>query len=123
MERYEIKNIESLLTKNLDDENIKKLILTLSWIVQEKSIEILNLKHQFKLNDEYIHSISKELFSLDEDGTLNWTEALAYETWNTGVNNTVVGKSADGKGQRLAIWGDSLFIVKEFGVYVLPNLT
>lgn len=61
------------------------------------------------------------LFGIAEDGTLSWTEALAYETWNTGVNNTVVGKSADGKGQKLEIWGDALFIIKEYGVYVLPN--
>ena len=61
------------------------------------------------------------LFTLNVDGTLSFTEALGFETWNPTENTIDIVPGVDGDGVALEIWGDSLFIIKEFGIYVLPN--
>lgn len=61
------------------------------------------------------------LFTLNSAGTLSFTEVLAFDTWNTTENTIDIAPGVDGDGVALEIWGDSLFIFKEFGVYVLPN--
>jgi hypothetical protein len=53
--------------------------------------------------------------------TLYFTETNAFDTWNTGTNTIDIAPGLDGDIQALEIWGDSLFIFKETGVYVLPN--
>lgn len=61
------------------------------------------------------------LFAIDEDDTLYFTEAAAYDTWNTGSNTIEVAAGRDGSVKALAVWGDGLFIFKESAVYVIPN--
>lgn len=60
------------------------------------------------------------LFAID-DTSLYFTEVLDYDTWNTGTNKIDIAPGVDGKCTALEVWGDSLFIFKEYGVYVLPN--
>ena len=61
------------------------------------------------------------LFGLNSKGTLFFTDVLDFDTWDT-TNNTIdVAPGLDGDGVALEVWGDALFIFKEFGVYVLPN--
>jgi len=61
------------------------------------------------------------LFATDGKDTLYFTDALAFDTWTTGTNNIQIAPGIDGYIKALEVWGDALFIFKEFGVYVLPN--
>ena len=63
----------------------------------------------------------KRLFSLNQNGTLYFTEVLDFDTWNTGQNTIDIAPGSGGDGVALEVWGDALFIFKEYGVYVLPN--
>ncbi len=60
------------------------------------------------------------LFCIYQD-TLYYTDSNSYETWNTSVNTINIAPGVDGYCQALEIWGDSLFIFKETGIYILPN--
>ncbi len=53
--------------------------------------------------------------------TLYFTEALAFDTWNTGSNGIDIAPGVDGDITGIEVWGDALFICKEYGWYVLPN--
>src|SRR3990167_8635501 len=70
------------------------------------------------LTDIILHK--NRLFGVAGD-LLYFTEALAFDTWNTSVNTIEVAPGKDGLCQALAIWVDALFILKERGIYVLPN--
>jgi hypothetical protein len=61
------------------------------------------------------------LFAVNNADTLYFTEVLDFDTWNTGVNTIEIAPGIDGNIQGLEVWGDALFIFKEYGVYVLPN--
>lgn len=61
------------------------------------------------------------LFGHDGKDTIKYTDANAFETWATGTNDFQVAPGVDGFIKAIEIWGDALFIFKEFGVYVLPN--
>ena len=61
------------------------------------------------------------LFGHDGKDTLKYTDALAYETWDTVNNKQDIFAGRDGRLQKLEVWGDALFIFKEYAVYVLPN--
>lgn len=69
---------------------------------------------------KYIEFHKNRLFAAD-DTTLYFTEALDFDTWNTGANTIDIAPGKDGKITGLEVWGDALFIFKEFGVYILPN--
>lgn len=60
------------------------------------------------------------LFAISGD-TVYYTDANAFETWDTSANNFQVAPGVDGRLQALELWGDSLFFFKENGVYVLAN--
>jgi len=60
------------------------------------------------------------LFAVDES-TLYFTEILEFDTWNTTANTIDIAPGLDGKITAIEVWGDALFIAKEFGWYVLPN--
>lgn len=61
------------------------------------------------------------LFGINNKDTLYFTEALDFDTWNTGVNTIEIAPGIDGNCQALEVWGDALFIFKNDGIYVLPN--
>lgn len=61
------------------------------------------------------------LFGHDGKDTIKFTDANAFETWATGTNEFQVAPGVDGYIKAIEIWGDALFIFKEFGIYVLPN--
>ena len=69
---------------------------------------------------KYIIFHKNRLFAAD-DTTLYFSEALDYDTWNTGANTIEIASGKDGVITGLEVWGDALFIFKEFGVYILPN--
>jgi len=60
------------------------------------------------------------LFALAGD-TLYFTESLSFDEWNTNENTIEIAPGRDGTGKTLAIWGDTLYIFKDYGVYALPN--
>lgn len=60
------------------------------------------------------------LFAIDKT-TLYFTEILEFDTWNTTVNTIDIAPGVDGDITAMEIWGDALFIAKEYGWYVLPN--
>ena len=69
----------------------------------------------------YLKLHKNRLFAINNRDTLYFTEALAFDTWNTSVNTIEIAPGIDGNIQSLEVWGDALFIFKEYGVYVLPN--
>ncbi len=61
------------------------------------------------------------LFAINANDTLYFTDAAAYDTWNTGSNTIEIAAGKDGSLKAMAIWGDSLFLFKDGGVYTIPN--
>lgn len=61
------------------------------------------------------------LFGINGKDTLYFTDVLDFEEWDTSVNTIEVAPGIDGDIFSIEIWGDALFIFKEYGVYVLPN--
>jgi len=59
------------------------------------------------------------LFVANKD-TLYFSDSLAFDTWPS-ANNIQIAPGIDGYIQNMEVWGDALFIFKEYGVYVLPN--
>lgn len=61
------------------------------------------------------------LFGINGADTLYFTEILLFDEWETTTNTIEIAPGVDGNLMGLEIWGDSLFIFKEYGVYVIPN--
>jgi len=61
------------------------------------------------------------LFGIDGKDTLYFTDSLAFDTWNTVTNNIPIFPGNYGRLKGLEIFGDALFIFKEYAVFVLPN--
>jgi len=61
------------------------------------------------------------LFASNNKDTVYFTEVLDFDTWNTSDNTIEIAPGIDGNIQALEVWGDSLFIFKEHGIYVIPN--
>ena len=60
------------------------------------------------------------LFAIDKT-TIYFTEVLDFDTWNTANNTIDIAPGVDGDVTGIEIWGDALFIAKEYGWYVIPN--
>jgi len=69
---------------------------------------------------KYIEFHKNRLFAAD-DNTLFFTEVLGFDTWNTASNTIDIAPGKDGVITGLEVWGDALFIFKQYGVYILPN--
>ena len=63
----------------------------------------------------------KRLFGIGTTDTMYFTDASAFTTWATGTNTILVDPGNNGYLKALEVWGDALFIFKEYAVYVLPN--
>lgn len=59
------------------------------------------------------------LFLADKD-TLYFSDSLAFDNYPSS-NNIQIAPGIDGYIKALEVWGDALFIFKEYGIYVLPN--
>lgn len=68
----------------------------------------------------HIEKHKNRLFAIDTT-TLYFTDALDFDTWNVTQNTIDIAPGVDGDIVAIEVWGDSLFIFKEYGVYVLPN--
>lgn len=69
----------------------------------------------------FIKLHKNRLFVANNRDTVYFTDVNAFETWAMGTNDFQVAPGVDGYIQGLEIWGDSLFIFKETGIYILPN--
>lgn len=69
----------------------------------------------------FIKLHKNRLFAIDNQDRMYYTDASAFDTWNTGANYQDISPGTHGNLQALAVWGDSLFIFKETAVFVLPN--
>jgi hypothetical protein len=70
---------------------------------------------------KYLKLHKNRLFWIDNNDTLGYTDINAFDTFDIGNNFLYVSPGVDGNLQAMEIWGDSLFIFKERGVYILPN--
>jgi len=70
---------------------------------------------------EFIKLHKNRLFVANNRDTLYYTDVNAFETWALGTNDIEIAPGVDGYIQGLEIWGDSLFIFKERGIYIIPN--
>lgn len=72
-------------------------------------------------NMTYLKLHKNRMFGIDGQDTLYFTDVLDFDTWDSTNNNIQIAPGIDGNLQSMEVWGDALFLFKEYAVYVLVN--